>query len=197
MAGLASAFVPGLGHALLGRWRRGAVYVGLIVALVAAAVLAPELIGEPNRQSNGLFQLAEGIVGAVVLLIAWTACAVATFAVWLSQLMDAVRCARAARQAHPHLYATPAATQPASIQPVVGPQHCPFCRERVEGDPGVACTACLARHHASCWTEHGKCAACGNRSRLVAAPDDAPDEGAPADGEDRPPARPVPTPTKE
>ncbi|MBX3466427.1 MAG: hypothetical protein KF878_05955 [Planctomycetes bacterium] len=42
-------------------------------------------------------------------------------------------------------------------------ERCPFCHDDVRLDrPGswVACQGCLARHHAGCWTEARRCAAC-------------------------------------
>jgi tetratricopeptide (TPR) repeat protein len=41
--------------------------------------------------------------------------------------------------------------------------RCPFCHETVGG--GVACSACLARHHDACWEENGGCGTCGERRR--------------------------------
>lgn len=43
-----------------------------------------------------------------------------------------------------------------------GPLRCPFCHESVEREqePWIACEACLARHHAACWSEGGGCAGC-------------------------------------
>ena len=40
--------------------------------------------------------------------------------------------------------------------------RCPFCHAAVapEGSDWVACRACLARHHASCWRESGRCGTC-------------------------------------
>lgn len=49
-----------------------------------------------------------------------------------------------------------------------GPQRCPFCHEAIdlEADKWLACEACLARHHADCWKEHGQCSACQGSSAL-------------------------------
>ncbi len=57
--------------------------------------------------------------------------------------------------------------------------RCPFCHAAVTpaAEPSVACAACVARHHAECWREHGGCSACGEgaplrrppRPRLLAA----------------------------
>lgn len=51
------------------------------------------------------------------------------------------------------------------------PQRCPYCHEGVgPADAGqVACQGCLARHHAACWTEAGRCAACGGIRALEQA----------------------------
>ncbi len=40
--------------------------------------------------------------------------------------------------------------------------RCPYCHAdvNVERDVWVACKACLARHHATCWREGGACASC-------------------------------------
>lgn len=44
--------------------------------------------------------------------------------------------------------------------------RCPFCREHCADEAGtVACRGCLARHHAACWDEHGRCGACGSERR--------------------------------
>src|SRR5690606_19439107 len=41
--------------------------------------------------------------------------------------------------------------------------RCPFCHEPVRAsDPAKAgCSACTAWQHTACWSEHGRCAACG------------------------------------
>lgn len=46
--------------------------------------------------------------------------------------------------------------------------RCPFCREdlRLEDGAWTACALCLARHHAGCWEELGRCASCGEAARL-------------------------------
>lgn len=48
------------------------------------------------------------------------------------------------------------------------PVRCPFCHAdvRVDVDPWVACQGCLARHHAACWGERGRCSACGSTTAL-------------------------------
>jgi hypothetical protein len=52
-----------------------------------------------------------------------------------------------------------------------GPLRCPYCHADVntEANDWVACRQCLARHHASCWREHGACATCGQRRALRAS----------------------------
>lgn len=49
------------------------------------------------------------------------------------------------------------------------PTRCPFCHDDVALDEAnwVACAGCLARHHASCWNEHGCCGSCGSTETLV------------------------------
>lgn len=48
--------------------------------------------------------------------------------------------------------------------------RCPFCREdALSTQAAVACEACLARHHAACWSESGSCGACGHRTPLIRA----------------------------
>lgn len=40
--------------------------------------------------------------------------------------------------------------------------RCPFCHEAVGSeDAKRGCEECMAWHHAECWAEHGRCAACG------------------------------------
>ncbi len=52
---------------------------------------------------------------------------------------------------------------------VVAQRRCPFCHDSVKADPDawVACGACLGPHHAACWDEAGRCAACGSTTRLA------------------------------
>lgn len=222
LAGVIALFVPGLAHLLLGRTGRGAMWLGLIAGFVTTIVLAPQLIGgdPPAKGFGGLFEgLLELLVQSAAVLVVWTAAGVATIAVWIAQLVDAVRCARdpevATAAGRPPSRVPPIsawraereeraeraertervdrmeqadapisawraeraeqAAAPATIQRVAGPQHCPFCHERVEDGPGVVCAGCLARHHGDCWGEGGKkCSACGGRSRMVAADDSSP-----------------------
>ncbi|MEZ0230291.1 MAG: hypothetical protein ACAI25_16835 [Planctomycetota bacterium] len=49
---------------------------------------------------------------------------------------------------------------------------CPFCHEPLEFDrvAWVACAGCLARHHASCWTESPRCASCADPRALSLPP---------------------------
>jgi hypothetical protein len=51
----------------------------------------------------------------------------------------------------------------------VAVNRCPFCHEDVAaGDAtAVVCRACLARHHGGCWSEGGRCGACGGKDALV------------------------------
>lgn len=48
------------------------------------------------------------------------------------------------------------------------PTRCPYCHEDVlaEAAEWVACAGCLGRHHAGCWADGGKCAACGHAEPL-------------------------------
>lgn len=47
--------------------------------------------------------------------------------------------------------------------------RCPFCHDdvRVGEQRWVACAGCLARHHAGCWGEAGRCSACGDAAALA------------------------------
>ena len=50
------------------------------------------------------------------------------------------------------------------------PVRCPFCHEDVRREAPqawVACAGCMARHHAACWDEAGRCSACGVGERLA------------------------------
>ncbi len=45
--------------------------------------------------------------------------------------------------------------------------RCPFCHDDIGNDQHwVACVACLARHHDSCFSEAGCCATCKGRDAL-------------------------------
>lgn len=51
--------------------------------------------------------------------------------------------------------------------------RCPYCHAEVSAtlDEGITCAACLARHHATCWSEAARCAACAGAVPLgVVAP---------------------------
>lgn len=50
-----------------------------------------------------------------------------------------------------------------------GATRCPFCHDEVaaRGNRWVACRVCLARHHAACWRESRRCAACGSTERVA------------------------------
>lgn len=52
--------------------------------------------------------------------------------------------------------------------------RCPYCHADVrrEEQAWVACAGCMARHHAECWDEGGRCGSCGGGERL------APERGA-------------------
>jgi hypothetical protein len=47
------------------------------------------------------------------------------------------------------------------------PNRCPFCHEACEADDATVCQDCLARHHADCWSESARCAACGSARSLA------------------------------
>lgn len=67
----------------------------------------------------------------------------------------------------------PAEPAPAGEQVVRvagSPVRCPFCHEDVRREAPeawVACAGCMARHHAACWDEAGRCSACGAGERLA------------------------------
>ena len=46
--------------------------------------------------------------------------------------------------------------------------RCPYCHDEIRSERAdwVACEGCLARHHRSCWSEHGSCATCHARGAL-------------------------------
>lgn len=61
---------------------------------------------------------------------------------------------------------------------VHGPR-CPFCHEPVvPTDAKAACDRCMSWHHDACWSEHGRCAACGATAALEREADDEPRESA-------------------
>ncbi|MCO5168908.1 MAG: hypothetical protein M9894_21420 [Planctomycetes bacterium] len=54
-------------------------------------------------------------------------------------------------------------TRAEATRRVAGVGRCPFCHDDLRVDDAaswVACQGCLARHHAGCWAEAGRCAAC-------------------------------------
>jgi hypothetical protein len=55
------------------------------------------------------------------------------------------------------------------VQVGQSPVRCPFCHEGVlvSEEAWVACEGCLARHHADCWGEAGRCACCGAGGALT------------------------------
>ncbi|MEZ6185746.1 MAG: hypothetical protein R3F62_12145 [Planctomycetota bacterium] len=72
--------------------------------------------------------------------------------------------------------------------------RCPFCHEKVALAERCACAECLAVHHAACWEEHPRCAACAGAHVLVLS--QAPPAPAPARplAERRPTDFPLPDP---
>ncbi len=69
------------------------------------------------------------------------------------------------------------------------PGRCAYCKDAVELSQRAACAACLAVHHEGCWSEHGRCAACGVEEVLRRA---TPSSGAwaPSGGEEEEEAAP-------
>ncbi|MCO5166541.1 MAG: hypothetical protein M9894_09270 [Planctomycetes bacterium] len=55
------------------------------------------------------------------------------------------------------------------VRAATSPVRCPFCHDEVavEAAGWVACTGCLARHHAACWREGGRCGACGRTEAMT------------------------------
>ncbi len=53
--------------------------------------------------------------------------------------------------------------EPGDVRVVVGRQtpRCPYCHEEVAAGGVHGCPGCTAWHHADCWREAGRCAACG------------------------------------
>lgn len=50
------------------------------------------------------------------------------------------------------------------------PTRCPFCHEGCTADDdNVVCRDCLARHHAPCWAEAGRCGACSSERPMEAS----------------------------
>jgi hypothetical protein len=51
------------------------------------------------------------------------------------------------------------------------PSRCPYCHGPCEdSEEVVACRACVARHHAECWRQLGRCSSCGATRFLGEAP---------------------------
>jgi hypothetical protein len=50
--------------------------------------------------------------------------------------------------------------------------RCPFCHDALdrEREAWLACGSCLARHHAACWEESGRCATCRDPVALTRNP---------------------------
>jgi hypothetical protein len=55
-----------------------------------------------------------------------------------------------------------------TVRVAASPVRCPFCRDEIgrRRERWVACSSCLARHHAACWLELGACATCGEGLNL-------------------------------
>ncbi len=76
--------------------------------------------------------------------------------------------------------------------------RCPFCHEGCVPEESVVCRDCLARHHATCWDEGGRCSTCGSIHKLVAAQPPAEAPVLPSATSDAPTSFLVPeTPTRE
>jgi hypothetical protein len=55
------------------------------------------------------------------------------------------------------------------------PSRCPYCHSHCEdSEEVVACRACVARHHAECWRQLGRCSSCGGARFLGESPAAAP-----------------------
>ena len=64
-----------------------------------------------------------------------------------------------------------------------GPRRCPWCRDEIApGKEITGCAGCSAQHHADCWGEHGRCAACGGEQALVSERPRRRDPSAPPKG---------------
>jgi hypothetical protein len=48
-----------------------------------------------------------------------------------------------------------------------GPGRCAYCHDAVETSERMACTRCLAVHHAECWSADHRCASCGTSAALT------------------------------
>lgn len=47
------------------------------------------------------------------------------------------------------------------------PTRCPYCHDDCSDDVEVvACRGCVAKHHAECWEENGRCGSCGDGRAL-------------------------------
>lgn len=57
--------------------------------------------------------------------------------------------------------------------------RCCYCHDRLERGEAACCAACLAPHHAACFSEHGRCTTAGCGERLTVTP------GPPASGRER------------
>lgn len=73
------------------------------------------------------------------------------------------------RPAEKHAEPAPPDAVRERVRAQASPVRCPFCHDdvRVGEQRWVACAGCLARHHAGCWGEAGRCAACGDAASLA------------------------------
>jgi len=56
-----------------------------------------------------------------------------------------------------------------SIRVEGSPTRCPFCHDDCAAtDEALVCASCLGRHHAACWSEHGRCSSCQGDTALEA-----------------------------
>ncbi|MEZ6185289.1 MAG: hypothetical protein R3F62_09815 [Planctomycetota bacterium] len=73
-------------------------------------------------------------------------------------------CARAVDWTHARPGALPLTAERSAPISVQRPR-CPFCTTDVAADERkTACDRCMSWHHSECWSEHGKCAACGHEA---------------------------------
>lgn len=83
-----------------------------------------------------------------------------------------------------------------------GQTRCPYCHDSVDvaSRDWIACADCLARHHAECWRETGRCGTCRGETPLEPPHASGVPAPAPARSTSPPPAvavapRPIPLPT--
>jgi hypothetical protein len=58
-------------------------------------------------------------------------------------------------------------SEAARVQIETSHSRCPYCHDKAEAEDRVACASCLAVHHADCWSESGRCAACAGEQALT------------------------------